>query len=189
MEDFTKKIRVDCWDKALDCFGYSYIYSKKNESLNIWLRLTKLLGILIPVLLGGLLSSYYLTNKDLIELALKITTPIALLQLCVSAYLSIIGSEDKVNLYSTKSVEYSLLNSEFERLAKLPPDNEKDLQNIYDILLERERGISKTSFNVSDKERRMGMRIGLRNYRRNCAGCNEIPTSMTPTKCPVCGNF
>lgn len=188
MEDRLKKIRTDLWDKALDSFGYSYIYSKKIDSLNIWLRWTKVLGILIPVLLGGLLSSYF-SNKYLIDLAILVTTPIALFQLIISTYLSIVGADDKVNIYSAKSAEYSLLNSEFEYLAKYPTEDINELQHKMDILLERERGISKGNFNVSDKELRKGMRSGLRNYRRNCAGCNQTPTSMTPTKCDVCGNF
>lgn len=188
MEDRLKKIRTDCWDKALDSFGYSYIYSKKIDSLNIWLRWTKVLGILIPVLLGGLLTSYF-SDKHLIDLAIWITTPVALLQLLISTYLSIIGADDKVNIYSTKSAEYSLLNSEFEHLAKYPAEEINTLQHKMDILLERERGISKGSFDVSDKELRKGMCSGLRNYRRECAGCGKIPTTMKPTDCDVCGNF
>lgn len=188
MEDRFKKIRNDCWNKALDSFGFSYIYSKKIDSLNIWLRWTKVLGILIPVLLGGLLTSYF-SNKYLINLAVWITTPIALTQLLISTYLTIIGADEKVNSYSTKSAEYSLLNSEFEHLAKYPLTDLQLLQHKVDILLERERGISKGNFDISDKELRKGMCAGLRNYRRECAGCGKTPISMNPTKCDVCGNF
>ncbi|WP_162343205.1 mobilome CxxCx(11)CxxC protein [Cyclobacterium salsum] len=188
MEDRQKKLRTDCWDKALDSFGYSYIYSKKIESLNFQLRWTKVLGILIPVLLGGILTSYY-SYEIILELAIYITTPIALIQLLLSAYLTIIGADEKVNTYSTKSAEYSLLNSEFEYLGKYPPENVSLFQNKMDILLERERGISKGNFDIEDKELRMGMRAGLRNYRRGCAGCGETPISMTPTDCEICGNY
>ncbi|WP_394992674.1 mobilome CxxCx(11)CxxC protein [Emticicia sp.] len=187
-EDLQKKIRTDCWDKALDSFGYSYIYSKKIESLSKLLRWTKVLGILIPVLLGALLTSY-ISNKELLDLAIYITTPIAIAQLILSTYLTIIGADERANSYSIKSAEYSLLNSEFEYLAKFPPADDIIFQNKYEVLLERERGISKTNNEVSDKELRMGMRFGLRNYRRACAGCQKTPTSMIATDCDVCGNF
>lgn len=188
MENFIDKIRADCWDKALDCFGFSYIYSKKIDSLNIWLRLTKVLGIMIPVLLGGLVSSYY-SNLSIINWAIIITSPIALAQLIVSTYLTIIGSDEKVNTYSTKAVEYNLLNSEFENLANFPLGDEKEHQNKYNVLLERFRGVSKENHNISDKDLRKGMRAGLRNYKRACVSCKIVPTSMVATKCDICGNF
>ena len=184
-----KRIRTDCWNKALDSLGYSYVYSKKIEKLNVWLRWTKVLVILIPVLLGGLVSAYYATNPEILKWALAITSPLALGQLVLSAYLSVIGADEKVNEYSTKAAEYSLLNSEFEQLANYPIAEDKEYESKFNILLERERGTSKGNHKVSDKERRMGMRYGLRNYRRDCAGCGKTPVSMTPTDCDVCGNF
>lgn len=188
MEDLKKKMRNNCWDKALDSFAYSYIYSKKIQRINLLLRWTKVLGILIPVLLGTLLTAYY-GNKNLLDLAIYITTPVAIGQLLISSYLTVVGAEEKVNSCIQKSVEYSLLNSEIEYLANFPDSNEQLFQNKYEILIERERGISKGNHDISDQELRMGMRFGLRQYRRACAGCNETPTSMKPTKCDVCGNF
>jgi len=182
------KVRTDSWDKALDALGYFYIYSKRIEKLEGWLRWTKVLGILIPVLLGGLVSSYF-SNKLVLSIAITITTPLALLQLILSSYLTITGADEKVSEYSTKAAEYGLLNSEFEHLAKYPLEDGTSYLNKYNVLLERERGIGKRNFNISDKERRMGMRYGLREYRRECAGCNMAPVSMKPTTCDVCGNF
>lgn len=184
----TNNIRTDCWDKALDALGYFYIYSKRIEKLELWLRWTKVLGILIPVLLGGLVTSYF-SNKLVLSIAITVTTPLALLQLLLSTYLAITGSDEKMSEYSTTAAEYALLNSEFEQLAKYPIEDEATYLNRYNVLLERERGVGKRNFNISDKERRMGMRYGLRQYRRGCAGCNETPVSMNPTTCDVCGNF
>ena len=120
----TKRIRTDCWDKALDALGYSYIYSKRIDKLNIWLRWTKVLGILIPVLLGGIVSSYF-ANDEVIKIALWVTAPLALGQLIISSYLQIIGSDEKVNSYSTKAAEYGLLNSEFEQIGPAPYNSDK----------------------------------------------------------------
>jgi hypothetical protein len=161
-ENLFNKMRQDCWDKALDSFAYSYIYSKRIESVDFWLRWSKVLGIIVPVLLGGIVSSYY-SNQTVMYWALLITTPTAIAQLVVSTYLTVVGSDEKVKLYQSKSVEYSLL--------------------------ERERGISRENQNIKDKELRMGMRYGLRNYRRACAGCGKVPISMESTDCYVCGKF
>ncbi|MGW4750469.1 mobilome CxxCx(11)CxxC protein, partial [Streptomyces sp. NPDC004290] len=42
---------------------------------------------------------------------------------------------------------------------------------------------------VTDKERRRGMRATLRKFQRQCAGCQLVPTSLTPSDCDVCGRF
>lgn len=187
-ENLFNKMRQDCWDKALDSFAYSYIYSKRIESADFWLRWSKVLGIIVPVLLGGVVSSYY-SNQTVMYWALLITTPIAIAQLVISTYLTVVGSDEKVKLYQSKSVEYSLLNSEIEHLAKYPSLNFNEYSKKYEILLERERGISRENQNIKDKELRMGMRYGLRNYRRECAGCGKVPVSMKSTHCDVCGKF
>ena len=187
--DIAKSIKQACWDKALDAFGYGYIYSKKIDKLNWWLRWTKVLGIMIPVLLGGILSSY-VANRELLDLVVWITTPLAIFLLGLSSYLTIIGADEKVNGYSTKTAEYSLLNSEFENLAKLGDENDiVGLQKRFEILVERERGVAKGNYNVSDEYLRMGMCAGLREYKRACAGCKKVPTAIKSSDCDVCGNF
>jgi mobilome CxxCx(11)CxxC protein len=188
MEDLKKKMRQECWDKALDSFAYSYIYSKKTEHLNFLLRWTKLFGILIPVMLGALLTAYY-GNKHLIDAAIYITTPFAIAQLILSTYLTVIGADEKVNTYISKSIEYTLLNSEIDFLVKFPDSDSLIFQNKYEVLNEREKCLGKGNYELSEKDLRMGMRFGLRQYRRPCVGCNEVPVSMKPSKCEVCGNF
>ena len=42
---------------------------------------------------------------------------------------------------------------------------------------------------LSDEEKRMGMRSGLRNSQRACVECKKIPTSMESTECNVCGKY
>lgn len=188
MEDLKSKMRQDCWNKALDALAYSYIYSKRVSKVNTLLKWSKAFGFIIPVLLGGIVSGYY-NNKAIMDLSIAITTPIALIQLVVSAYLTVVGSDEKLTQYSNKVAEYSLLNSEFEQLANYPTEDFEEYNKRFIVLVERERGISKDNFDLEDSELRMGMKYGLRNYRRACVGCKETPTSMKPTKCDVCGNF
>ena len=188
MENLNDKIRQNCWDKALDAFGFTYIYSKRITGINFLLNWTKVLGVLIPVFLGGITASYY-TNSSVMTLALFFTAPLAIAQLGLSTALIVLGSDRKLTDYTEKAVGYSLLNSEFEHLAKFPDTDYNSYSKKYEILLERERALSKGNSNLKDKELRKGMRAGLRNYRRECVGCKTTPTSMTSTKCDVCGNF
>ena len=47
----------------------------------------------------------------------------------------------------------------------------------YEILTEREKGIGKGNIDVTDKEKRIGMRFGLRELSRECVGCKQTPLS------------
>lgn len=188
MEDSIEKMRVECWNKALDAFGYMYIYSKRINYLSTLNRWSKVLGILIPVLVGALLTSYY-HLAEITSWVIAISTPIAIAQLGISTYLSITGSDDLLNKYIMLKTEYSLLHSEFDFLAKFKANSDVEFENKFSILLERERGVNKNAPTLEDKELRMGMRYGLREYSRSCAGCKETPISMKPSNCAVCGNF
>jgi mobilome CxxCx(11)CxxC protein len=188
MEDNIEKIRKDCWDKTLDAIGYGYIYQVKIKKINFWLRISKILGIVIPVFLGGILTSAY-NSPEYISLAIWITSPIALFQLILSTILTINGADDNILKYSTKAAEYSVIENEFRQMARYPNSDEFEYLKKFEILIEREKGIGKANLEVSDREKRMGMRFGLRELSRKCVGCELIPLSMKSTNCEICGNF
>lgn len=188
MENNIEKIRQDCWDKTLDAIGYGYIYQIKIKQINFWLRISKVLGIVIPVFLGGILTSAY-NSPEYINIAIWITSPIALFQLILSTILTINGADENILKYSTKAAEFSVIETEFRQMARYPISDEFEYLKKFEILIEREKGIGKANLDVTDEEKRMGMRFGLRELSRTCAGCNLIPLSMNPSKCQICGNF
>lgn len=189
MEESTKeKVRTDCWNKAIDAAGYYYIYSQKIKSIEKWLKFSKIMGIILPVFLGGMLSTYS-AYPDLITFSLWITSPLAVIQLVLSAVLTVKGSDENLVKYSSMAAEYSILDEALRRLGRYPIEDEIDYKNQFDILMERERGIGKGNLSVTDGEKRMGMRYALREQSRKCAGCKMVPVSMHPTNCDVCGNF
>lgn len=188
MENNKEKIRQDCWDKALDSIAFWYIFQMKIKRINSWLRLSKILGIAIPVFLGGILTSAY-NFEQVISVAIWIATPIALTQLVLSTVLTLNGSDENLLKYSTKAAEYSVLESDFKKMARYPDNDESEYVKKFELLLEREKGVGKGNLEVTDKEKRIGMRFGLREYSRACAGCKKVPTSMDSTDCGICGNF
>lgn len=188
MENNIDKIRKDCWDKTLDAIGYGYIYQLKIKEINYWLRISKVLGIIIPVFLGGILTSTY-NSPEYISMAIWITSPFALGQLVLSTILTINGADENVLKYSTKAAEYLVIETEYRQMARYPNSNEFEYLKKFEILIEREKGISKANLEVTDKEKRIGMRFGLRELSRKCVGCNEKPLSMNSSNCDICGNF
>ncbi|WP_215232092.1 mobilome CxxCx(11)CxxC protein [Dyadobacter linearis] len=187
-EDRSDTIQADCWNRALDCFAYNYIYAGKLNKISPWLQWSKVLGIIVPVLIGAILTTYANDSK-IIDLTIAITSPFAIAQLVVSTYITVSGLEEKAALFSSQTIQFSLLNSEFQSLGLTPLPSIDIYQARYEVLKERERSLSVHHHQVSEEELRKGMRSGLRNYQRECAGCKTVPLSMISTNCPVCGNF
>lgn len=186
-EDRIDRITVECWNRALDAFGYAYIYKRRISKIEPWQRWSKIVGILAPVSVGGIYAAYS-TDVKLLAETLSVAAFVGLAQLIISTYLTIAGSDEKLNSYATLCTEYTILNSEFELLARFPYDNACEYQRKYEVALERERSLNRND-DLSDKELRRAMRAGLRNYRRACAGCGDVPVSMSSTNCDVCGKF
>lgn len=188
MENMYGKIRSSCWTKAMQAFGTSYIYSKRIKGLKRLLNWSKVTGIALPVFLGGMVGSYY-HDRQVMDWVLLATAPLAVAQLVFSAILTVNGTEESLSKAISLSVKNLLLSDDFKRLADYPPDKPKELKRQYSVLCERERVLIEDDPNISEKENRMGMRAGLREFQQSCVGCKMVPVSMKPTTCEVCGNF
>jgi mobilome CxxCx(11)CxxC protein len=127
----------------------------------------------------------------LLPVAIAVAGIIALLQLVMSIW-SLVASWDNSLAYAieSKSDNYRSAN-QFAELGKTTSLSEAKFESELSILetIADLRSSLDNRVDISDKEKRMGMRAGLRNYQRKCAGCCKIPSSMKPTKCGVCGNL
>ena len=186
----TDQIRQDCRDKALHCLGTSYVFQKKAERLEKLSRLISLLGVIVPLLIGGVATTYGF-NTQILKWAIWIVAPISLFQLLLSG-ISLVNKWDSQLSYALESQsENRILSEQYQKLTKFPPSTEVELEKQFDVLSAKdsERTKQDEKVNFSDKENRMGMRYGLMILQRQCVSCKEIPLYMTPTECLVCGKF
>lgn len=186
----TQQKRQDCWNHALHSFGFGYLYSLKAAKLRKVLKFNSFLGIIIPVLIGGVVTTYGLQSHFL-DTLLFIIAPVSIIQLVVSTWIVSHNLEDKYSHYLESSHDNYLIASNFENIGKYPPKNLKDLDyEIEKCLIQRKnRDSLDIKYYISEKEKRRAMRYSLRKYKRSCAGCNNIPVDMKATACGVCGNF
>ena len=187
-ENVYNKMRSECWDKAMQAFGTSYIYQKRTKRLNFWLTWSKTTGFVLPVLLGGMVANYY-EHKDIMDFSLLVVTPVAVAQLVFSAILTAQNVDANLTKYISLSTKNLMLSVDFKELGNYPPSTVEDLRTKFTTLVERERSLTEDDIDLTDKENRKGMRYGLREFQRPCAGCKNVPSSMSGTKCDVCGNF
>lgn len=185
------KLRQDSWDKALYSFGCNYLFGKRIMKYSRLNRILKFSGILIPVVIGAIAATYYGNVELILEWAIILLAPLGIVQLILSLWAIIWDWDNELSYAFEASQHYSYLGEEFKKLGNTPPLSLSELEQRSALLAveynTREQRDLKHAF--KDEENRMGMRAGLRQFQRQCAGCNVKPLSMKPTDCDVCGNF
>lgn len=190
MEDEKEKFRSSCWDEAVHCFGTAQIFGDRAAWYRRWLRLLTLLGITVPVVVGGVVLSFGVGNKSM-PYILGTAGVLGLVQL-VGSVLSLVYKWDDELAYSTEAAaDNGRLADTFGNLAEHPPNKQGELKARYDILRTESRIRSEQDGKriVSGEEKRKGMRAALRQYRRVCVQCEQVPASMEASDCAVCGRF
>lgn len=179
-----------CADSALECYGTAYIFERRAAKIRTKIKVLTFLGIAGPASVGAIIGTYNIDTNQL-KILLLISGIIAIPQFVCSIW-SVVSGWDRNLSYSleSKAANYRLA-SQFDRLGKTGSMS----PNEFDIefqLIGREEEFRKNQDNqhdISESEKRMGMRYGLRQYQRNCAGCKRIPNSMKSTNCGICGKF
>ncbi len=179
-----------CADAALKCHGTAYILEKRASTIRRKITVLSFLGIAGPASVGAIIGKYSLSAENL-RLVLGIAGTIAIIQLLLSIWSLVSGWNQKLAYYlESKSANYRL-SGQYEKLINTTTLSGHDFEVEFQTL-EREaelRANLDNQHDITDKEKRMGMRYGLRQYQRPCAGCHKIPTTMKPTNCGICGNF
>ncbi|OPY11275.1 MAG: hypothetical protein A4E69_02924 [Syntrophus sp. PtaB.Bin138] len=177
-----------CADAALKCHGTAYIFERRASSIRRRIKLLSFLGIAVPASVGAIIGAYSF-DAEILRLILGVAAAIATIQLLLTIWSIVSGWNQSLAYYlESKSVNYRL-SGQYERLSTSTTLSANDFDLEYRVL-EREGDIRANLDNqhdISDKEKRMGMRYGLRRFQRPCAGCNLVPTTMKATNCGICG--
>lgn len=190
MNHNIEEIKRECHEYAFHANATAFIYNLKSSRMERRLQLITLLGFIVPVFIGAIVTSYGLTSEFSI-LALKWLTPLAVVQLVLSTLALVFKWDDKKQYFLESAISNRQLRDNFLALAKSHPADLDHYRNQFNILIVRNsnREDQDDKYPFSDKETRKGMRHSLRQYQRECVGCKTIPLSMESTDCPVCGNF
>ena len=179
-----------CADEALKCYGTAYIFEKRASKLKTKLSYLNFLGIAGPAMLGATMATYSfdISIEEIIKIA---AGTIGVFQFGFTIWSMTEGWGDKASEYiESKANNYSIS----KRLKQLEHNSTASIFEFESELAVIEREIEirngiDAKHDVTDEEKRMGMRYGLRQYQRPCAGCKAVPTEMKPTDCGVCGKF
>lgn len=184
IDDYRRR----CWDAALHAYGTSYIFQKRAERLKRKTDVLTWVGLAVPLLTGALVGT--LGSYKLWGAAIAAGSVIAAVQLVISLWSVVKRWPEELPYSSASATANDSLASRFAAFGEDPPGLaamriQFEKLNVEDTA-RRDRDSEK---NVTEKERRMGMRAGLRKFQRPCAACHQVPTTMDPSNCGVCGQF
>lgn len=185
-----QEIQRTCHENAFHLYATYYLYGRRSRKLDTWIQLITLLGFLVPVLIGGIVTSYGLTSQ-VSYIFIAVLTPVAVFQLVLSALAVVYKWDDKKNSYLESSVSNRQLFTEYTNLAKFPPASLETLTHRFELISQRAQlqEDKDDKYPLTDKELRRGMRYALRQNQKQCVACGQTPVSMKSTDCDVCGNF
>ena len=185
------KIRSKCWDNALSCFGFNYIFNQRINKYSNYNKRLKFYALVFPALIGLIAFGYKTDHPKILDISIAIAIPLTILQF-VFSILAITRELDNELGYSNEaSQHYNYLSDRFKNLGETPPSDCIELNHKYELLNTEYNGRSQqdSKHTVKEKEKRKGMRCALREFQRECVGCKKTPLSMESTKCDVCGKF
>lgn len=184
------QIRKECWNQAVRSYATGYIFERRANLLRFRLQVLTFLGLVVPLLIGSIVLTFGL-QLSVLPVFIYLAGGVGVIQLAISLW-SLTARWDDKRDYANKSNSFNKnMALRYRQLASNPPrdDSALDLQfQFLEVDYQRQSAEDEIQ-GVSDKEKRRGLRAALREFKRPCVTCEQVPTSMKPSQCDTCGNF
>lgn len=181
--------RRKCWDAALHAHGTSYIFRKRVDRLKHRTDLLTWVGLAVPLLIGALVGT--LGGYKLWGAAIATGSVIAAAQLVINLWSVVKRWPEELSYSAASATANESLATRFAALGEDSPAGLQALRTQFEKLNveDNARRATDNEKSVTEKERRMGMRAGLRKFQRSWSACHQVPTTMDASNCGVCGQF
>ena len=178
-------LRRQCWDRAIHAFATATVLERRAAALQRKTRALTFLGIIGPLLVGGLVLSFGATASWVPGL-LVAASVLGVVQLVLSVW-SLVASWNAAWAYAQESASDNYrLSDAYQKLGTNPP---KDLEVRFELVEASylHRSSADVARGVSAEEKRQGHRVALHRFARECPKCKVIPNPDAPTSCSNCG--
>ncbi|MEW2309002.1 mobilome CxxCx(11)CxxC protein [Streptomyces sp. NPDC006864] len=181
-------LQQKCWEAALHAYGTAHIFQRRAVALKRKNDALSYVGLVVPVLVGGLAGTF--GQADLWSVGIAVAAVVGVAQMAVNLWALIKQWPGELSYSSASSTANESLARRFTTLAANPPAIQA-MQAQFNMLEveDHARRAMDNEKAVTEKERRRGMRAALRQYQRPCVACSQVPTTMDPSGCGVCGKF
>ncbi|MCE9636094.1 MAG: hypothetical protein K8T90_10350 [Planctomycetes bacterium] len=167
-------------DAALKCYGTAYIFEKRAAAIRWKIQALTFLGIAVPAALGSVVASFSM-KAEALGVLIGIAGVLGTFQLVLSVWSLVAHWDDRLSYFiESKSANYRLSEDWLKLAQATIPDNEFSLRHAVLDTASENRADLDNRIDVSDKEKRRGMRAGLWKFQRACAGCNGTSSPRAP---------
>jgi mobilome CxxCx(11)CxxC protein len=186
INDARASIRQD----VVDAYASYFLFNDRVRRLRFRIQAMSFLGLVAPLLVGAAATSYgFTSNVTVVFIALAAVANIILAPLSLWA---LISKWDDQLTYSIGSAAenrkyWDMLRTIYDDKSIGDDEANKKTQQVRQLAAERNKTDDEQA--VSEREKRMGHRAALRQMRLPCIECKQIPTTIKPTKCSICGSF
>jgi mobilome CxxCx(11)CxxC protein len=184
------QLKNEIWDRQFYAFATAAIFEYRARRLKKRLRWLNFIALVVPVIVGGLALAYG-AGFRLLGFVVAVGAAVGVVQLVISTWSETSGWVESYGFAITSVVENQRLARDFKALGEDTSSNLESLRNQNRLLkaMDDARQAQDYTQEISEEEKRIGHRAALIARQKKCTACNEVPTSMNPTNCGVCGNF
>jgi mobilome CxxCx(11)CxxC protein len=188
----TDEIRQEAWKQFIDARGAQTIFSRRASSLKWWMQARDFSAIAIPVVVAFVATTDFISTLGNFKvLALAVLAIAGLLQVLLSSW-SLISRWDEERSYSLRALRDAYdMEVKWRAIAK---GDVADLNPAYEAAKAQQQVIDSHDIGreISEAERQIGLRAGLKEVPRACVECKKIPATIDVPKnieqrCPICG--
>ncbi|HLG82515.1 MAG TPA: mobilome CxxCx(11)CxxC protein [Bradyrhizobium sp.] len=185
-------IRQEAWKQFIDARGTYTIFTRRAASLKRWMQARDFSAIAIPVVVAFVATTDFVEKLGSFKaVALAILAIAGLIQVLLSGW-SLIARWDEERSYSLRALRDAYdMEAKWREIAK---KDVPDLVVAYEAAKTQQRAIDSHDIGkeISESERQIGLRAGLKEIPRACIECKKIPATIDIPKivnkrCPVCG--
>ncbi len=187
----NEKLKEKIWNEAIYRFGYAYIFEKRSIRLLNRLRTLEYSSIILPIIIGIILTTWGNSDNKYLFIMISFLSGIFSITYMIFAVWSIVNRWQESYSYAIESnISNKSLSEKFVDLAKKETLSQQDYTKFEFLNQEKEfRQSLDERQTISEDEKRLAMRSALRQFQKECVGCQKVPNSMEPTNCPICGDF
>jgi len=181
--------------KAVECFSMASILEKRIICIDRINKILAFMGILFPSGIG--IAAF---KGDELEKLLAVSPSIAaaiiialfilgLVQTVISACSLACKWNDSLPIYINSKIENYKNAEKYYDIWNKYDENETEFARQLEEVNTRNRTQQEQDYkiNLTEKEKRYGMRHALQQYKIICERCRKVPDINNPSNCSVCG--
>lgn len=184
-----QRLQVECRSNAVSAYATSFIFQRRARKLTGRVNWVTYIGFAVPMIVGLLVLAY--GHLKSLPVIIGVAAAIGIGQAAISLWAIVGGWVNGASYAATSANANAHLASKYAYLWWNPPSDFGEFQHRYELLEVEDNARSEQDYQqrITEAEKRMGLRAGLRKYRIECVGCKKIPDDMKSTKCAVCGKY